>query len=194
MGRDSRKAVFCRPLSYLIATRVAASVLVGDVARALRLRASTSTNDLLLNCIFRGYVYHYHTWYIWCAAEMDITIDLESPEPLYAQLIAQLKSVIERGHKKPGDPLPSIRQLANDLDLNSKTVAKAYRLLERDRLIQARGVRGTFVHPQASIEDSLDIATLVLDQLTKTVSRLREMGATESEIRIGFSQVMKQPR
>lgn len=194
LGRHSRKAVFCRPLSYLIATRVAAPVLVGNVASAVSRPNGASAQDLLLICVFPRYMYHYHTWYIGCAAEMDITIDLESPEPLYAQLIAQLKSVIERGHKKPGDPLPSIRQLANDLDLNSKTVAKAYRLLERDRLIQARGVRGTFVHPQASIEDSLDIATLVLEQLTKTVSRLRGMGATESEIRIGFSQVMKQPR
>lgn len=123
---------------------------------------------------------------------MDITIDLESPEPLYAQLISEVKSVIQRGLKKPGDPLPSIRQLANDLDLNSKTVAKAYRLLERDQLIQARGVRGTYVHPEASVDNSVDINGLVTEELSQAVRRLKASGATESEIRIGFSQVMKQ--
>jgi len=45
--------------------------------------------------------------------------------------------------------LPSIRQLANDLELDRKMVAKAYRLLERDSVIQTKRYRGTFVHPDA---------------------------------------------
>jgi DNA-binding transcriptional regulator YhcF (GntR family) len=50
---------------------------------------------------------------------------------------------------KSGDALPSIRQLANDLDLNSRIVAKAYQLLTRDSIIETKGYRGTYVHPKA---------------------------------------------
>ena len=59
------------------------------------------------------------------------------------------KAAVTAGVLKPGDALPSIRQLANDLELNSKTIAKAYKLLERDSIIEAKGYRGTYVHPKA---------------------------------------------
>ena len=61
---------------------------------------------------------------------MEITIDIDNPVPQFEQLIEQIKAAVTAGVLKPGDALPSIRQLANDLDLNSKTVAKAYKLLD----------------------------------------------------------------
>ena len=88
---------------------------------------------------------------------MEIIVNIDDPIPLFAQLVAQIKQAIASDSKKPGDPLPSIRQLANDLELNSKTVAKAYRLLERDAVIQTRGYRGTFVHPDAKANCSIHI-------------------------------------
>ena len=57
---------------------------------------------------------------------MEITIDIDNPVPQFEQLIEQVKAAVTAGVLKPGDSLPSIRQLANDLELNSKTVAKAY--------------------------------------------------------------------
>ena len=78
---------------------------------------------------------------------MEIIIDINDSAPLFAQLIGQIKRAVLRDKIFPGDALPSIRQLANDLGLTNKTVAKAYRLLERDSVIQTRGYRGTFVHP-----------------------------------------------
>jgi GntR family transcriptional regulator len=69
---------------------------------------------------------------------MKISIDLDDPAPPFAQLVAQVKAAVQSGRLRPGEPLPSIRQLANDLALNLKTVAKAYRLLERDAVIQTR--------------------------------------------------------
>jgi GntR family transcriptional regulator len=121
---------------------------------------------------------------------MQITIDIESPEPLFAQLIAQIKQAVQQGYKKPGDALPSIRQLANDLNLNNKTVAKAYRLLERDSVIQARGYRGTFVHPDAVENSLVDLSEVVTQKLTDAISTLRENGATDSEIRVAFAAIM----
>lgn len=122
---------------------------------------------------------------------MDIVIDIDDPAPLFAQLIGQIKTAVLKGRIEPGAPLPSIRQLANDLELNNKTVAKAYRLLERDSVIQTRGYRGTFVHPDAKENSQIDLNVPVKEQLSETISRLRELGATDSEIRIAFGELMK---
>jgi GntR family transcriptional regulator len=121
---------------------------------------------------------------------MQITIDIESSTPLYAQLISQVKQAVQKGHKQPGDPLPSIRQLANDLNLNNKTVAKAYRLLERDNVIQARGYRGTYIHPDARENSLVDLNDFVTDKLRSAISTLKESGATDSEIRVAFAAIM----
>ncbi|MBT8061551.1 MAG: GntR family transcriptional regulator [Gammaproteobacteria bacterium] len=121
---------------------------------------------------------------------MLITIDIESPEPLFAQLVTQVKTAVQDQKLKPGDSLPSIRQLANDLDLNNKTVAKAYRLLERDSVIQTRGYRGTFVHPDARANSKVDLQALALNELQRTISSLRDAGVTDSEIRVAFADLM----
>ena len=122
---------------------------------------------------------------------MQIKIDLEDPQPLFAQLMAQIKRAIVEGHVEPGDPLPSIRQLAGDLELNSKTVAKAYKLLERDSVIQTRGYRGTFVHPDARQNCDLDLGGWVAEGLTELIATFRSAGVTDSEIRIAFGQTMQ---
>lgn len=121
---------------------------------------------------------------------MEITTDLDDPQPLFAQLIEQIKQAVLTGKVAPGDPLPSIRQLANDLDLNSKTVAKAYRLLERDSVVQTRGYRGTFVHPDAKANSTVDLNAWVIAKLNETIATFRESGVTDSEIRIAFGNVM----
>ncbi len=121
---------------------------------------------------------------------MEITIDIEDSVPLFAQLVGQIKNAVQRNKLGPGDALPSIRQLANDLELNNKTVAKAYRLLERDSVIQTKGYRGTFVHPDAKANSAFDLNALVASKLTGTIEALREAGATDSEIRIAFGDVM----
>ena len=121
---------------------------------------------------------------------MQIHIDIDHPLPLFNQLIQQIKEGVSKRTLKPGDPLPSIRQLANDLELNSKTVAKAYRLLERDGVIHSRGYRGTFVHADAYKNCQIDLHQLINDELDKTLSRLRTAGATDSEIRIAFAQAI----
>jgi GntR family transcriptional regulator len=122
---------------------------------------------------------------------MEITIDIESPEPLFAQLIEQIKAAVLGDELEPGAQLPSIRQLANDLDLNNKTVVKAYRLLERDGVIQTKGYRGTFVHPDAVANSSVDLKAWVHSRVNETVRACREAGATDSEIRIAFGDIMQ---
>ena len=122
--------------------------------------------------------------------EIVIVIDIEDSVPLFAQLIEQIKGAVLSDKLAPGEALPSIRQLANDLQLNNKTVAKAYSLLERDSVIQTKGYRGTFVHPEAKANSSVDLNALVVAKLSAAVEVLRAQGATDSEIRIAFGDVM----
>lgn len=123
---------------------------------------------------------------------MQVVIDIESPNPPFSQLIEQIKQAVSSGQLRPGDPLPSIRQLASDLELNSKTVAKAYRLLERDSVIQSRGYRGTFVHPDGPSNSSVDLNVWVNEQLQQTISAFRKAGVTDPEINNAFRNVMNE--
>ena len=117
---------------------------------------------------------------------MEITIDIDNPVPQFEQLIEQVKAAITAGVLKSGDALPSIRQLASDLDLNNKTVAKAYKLLERDSIIETKGYRGTYVHPKARTNCKFNLQEWTLRKLTEAVAELREAGVTDSEIRNAF--------
>ncbi len=122
---------------------------------------------------------------------MEVTIDLRDPVPVFGQLVTQIKAAVQAGTIKPGAALPTIRQLANDLQLNSNTVAKAYRMLERDSVIETLGRRGTFIHPEAKKNSLVDLNELAMSLLSSSVSKLRDSGLTDSEIRIAFTTVMK---
>jgi GntR family transcriptional regulator len=65
--------------------------------------------------------------------------------PLYLQLISQLKYMMASGRLRPGEELPPIRVLAERLVINPSTVARAYRELEIERLVEKRSTNGTFV-------------------------------------------------
>lgn len=125
---------------------------------------------------------------------MKISIDIDDPAPPFAQLIAQVKAAVQSGRLRPGQALPSIRQLANDLALNLKTVAKAYRLLERDAVIQTRGYRGSFVHTDAKANSRVDLSELAHERLQEAIAELRAEGVTDSEIRNAFTRSMNGSR
>jgi DNA-binding transcriptional regulator YhcF (GntR family) len=74
-----------------------------------------------------------------------IALDQNSAEPLSDQLSAALARRIHRGSLAAGSRLPTVRALAEELELAPNTVAKAYRALEDAGLVQGRGRRGTFV-------------------------------------------------
>ena len=70
-------------------------------------------------------------------------------------------------------------------------MAKAYRLLERDSVIQTKGYRGTFIHPDAKVNSTVDLNAWVVSTLGETIEAFRGSGVTDSEIRIAFGDVMK---
>ena len=123
---------------------------------------------------------------------MEISIDLNSEQPVFAQLMEEIKRTVLAGALRPGDPLPSIRQLATDLDLNNKTVAKAYRLLERDAVVETRGYRGTFVHADAVANSAVNLNQWTVDQLLIAIREVRDAGVTDSELRNAFAHAMNE--
>ncbi|MGV9778675.1 GntR family transcriptional regulator [Streptosporangium sp. NPDC003464] len=76
---------------------------------------------------------------------MILHLDPASPVPAYEQLRTQITTMAATGVLRPRTRLPSIRQLARDLGLATATVARAFRELERDGVIETRGRHGTFV-------------------------------------------------
>ena len=103
--------------------------------------------------------------------------------PIYLQLMEQVKHAIETGALRPGEQLPGIRPLAEELVINANTVAKAYRELEHEGVIELRHGAGAFVsangRPRTATEKLRAGQTVVAD----AVRRLRERGVTDEEIR-----------
>jgi len=135
-------------------------------------------------------MYLYYKWYIAQTNSMEISINIDDPLPQFEQLIEQIKAAVIAGILKPSDSLPSIRQLANDLELNNKTVAKAYKLLERDSVIETKGYRGTYIHPKAKANCKFNLQQWTQQIMTNAIEELREGGVTDSEIRNAFGNVM----
>jgi DNA-binding transcriptional regulator YhcF (GntR family) len=74
-----------------------------------------------------------------------ITIDTTLAEPPYDQVKRQISALVAAGELHPGDKLPTVRRLAEDLGLAPNTVARAYRELEAAGVLDTRGRAGTFV-------------------------------------------------
>ena len=79
---------------------------------------------------------------------MDIIISNSANEPIYEQIVNQIKNLIINGDLKEGDVLPSIRNLAKELQISVITTKRAYEELENDGFINKVTGKGTFVAPQ----------------------------------------------
>ena len=76
---------------------------------------------------------------------MIVSIDPRDATPIYAQLERGLRAAIASGRLRPSDQLPTVRQLAVDLQINANTVARVYTELERAGIIETRRGVGSFV-------------------------------------------------
>jgi GntR family transcriptional regulator len=77
--------------------------------------------------------------------ERQIQIDFQSDVPIYVQITSQIEKLVEMQALRPGDQLPTVRQLAAQLGVNFNTVARAYRLLDETGLISTQHGRGTYI-------------------------------------------------
>jgi GntR family transcriptional regulator len=74
-----------------------------------------------------------------------VSIDARDATPIYAQLERGLRAAIATGRLRPGDQLPTVRQLAVELSVNANTVARVYAELERAGVIDTRRGVGSFI-------------------------------------------------
>src|ERR1700681_810558 len=103
--------------------------------------------------------------------------------PIYLQLMEQVKHAIETGALRPGEQLPGIRPLAEELVINPNTVAKAYRELEHEGVIELRHGAGAFVSRNAQAQKLADKLRAGQEVVAAAVERLRTHGLSAEEIR-----------
>jgi DNA-binding transcriptional regulator YhcF (GntR family) len=113
--------------------------------------------------------------------------------PIYLQLMEQVKHNIETGALRPGEQLPGIRPLAEELVINPNTVAKAYRELEHEGVIELRHGAGAFVSSNGRAKKLTDTLRAGQTAVAATVERLRARGVTDEEIRRLFEAALADP-
>jgi GntR family transcriptional regulator len=103
--------------------------------------------------------------------------------PIYLQLMEQVKHAIETGALRPGEQLPGMRPLAEELVINPNTVAKAYRELEHEGIIELRHGAGAFVSANAQAKKLTDKLRAAQAVVAAAVEKVRARGVTDEEIR-----------
>jgi GntR family transcriptional regulator len=108
-------------------------------------------------------------------------LNASSGVPLYVQLMEQVKHAVETGALHPGDQLPTIRALAQELVMNSNTVVRAYRELEHEGIVELRHGLGVFISPSVSARGK--VMRQAQNIVESAIDRLRSLGVTEQEMR-----------
>ena len=107
---------------------------------------------------------------------MRILISNSSPDPIYEQIVRQIKAQIIAGDLPEGGPLPSIRKLAHELQISVITTKRAYEELEKEGLIDSVGGKGTFVAAQNQEFLREKRMTLVEGKLAEAVREAKTLG------------------
>jgi GntR family transcriptional regulator len=114
---------------------------------------------------------------------MPIQIDFRSGIPIYIQIMNQIRQMVANGDLKPGDQLPTVRQLAIDLQVNWNTVARAYRLLDEAGLISTQQGRGTFIWETPSEDTLRRLHQQTLEGLTRRyLAEAARLGVSSQEV------------
>jgi DNA-binding transcriptional regulator YhcF (GntR family) len=116
--------------------------------------------------------------------DVPITVRPEATTPIYLQIKYQLAHLITSGRLREGHRLPTVRTVAERLDVNPGTVAQAYRELQQQGLLEAAPGRGTFVAPTAPVDaDAGERRRLLEDAVRAALYRARGLGFADDEVR-----------
>ncbi len=120
----------------------------------------------------------------------NFNVDTRSGVPIYAQLIDQVKRSIAVGALVGGERLPTVKQLAIDLTVNPNTVARAYRDLERDGVIETSPGRGSFVR-EGDVESSRrSVADVAAVRLEDVIRDARSIGVDRTDLETLFARIV----
>ena len=123
--------------------------------------------------------------------EMWLSVDPRSAKPVYQQVADGVKEAIAKGIVESGDRLPSVRELAVTMPLNHNTVAKAYRELEREGVIEVVQGRGTFVAASRPRPDRDARIRAMAGRIREMLIEAHHLQMSESEIQDLFSHTMR---
>ena len=98
---------------------------------------------------------------------MNLELDFRSGIPIYLQVVDRLKEMIATGRLHPGDQLPTVRALAQELRVNFNTVARSYRILDESGVISTQQGRGTYILEMPLPEVTESIRQQSLEALTR---------------------------
>jgi GntR family transcriptional regulator len=98
---------------------------------------------------------------------LNLVVDFRATAPIYTQIVEQIQKQVMSGNLKPGDQLPTVRQLAAELRVNFNTVARAYRILDESGLISTQQGRGTYIWEPPSPADSEQNRQRILQELAQ---------------------------
>ena len=114
---------------------------------------------------------------------MLLQIDYHSGQPIYRQVIDQIRRQVMAGQLHEGEQLPSVRDLAAQLRVNPMTVSKIYSMLEMEGLLERRRGVGLFVAALAKEKASRSKADMLEEALTKAVVTAVQLGIPEDKVR-----------
>ncbi len=121
---------------------------------------------------------------------MQYYIDTNSGVPIYVQLKNQIKESIAGGVLKPGQRLPSVRELALELTINPNTVARVYKELEQEGLIKTKRGAGSFVAQKPEFNEK--IAEKEIEKaLDRLMTRAYQLGIDSRTLLKKFKRKLK---
>ncbi len=117
----------------------------------------------------------------------DFSLDFRSGVPVYIQLVEQVQAHLASGSLKPGDQLPTVRQMASELRINFNTVARAYRMLDEVGLISTQQGRGTYILEALEEENARSLKRSTLEiQVKRFLGQLARQGFSVVEAEDSF--------
>jgi GntR family transcriptional regulator len=112
---------------------------------------------------------------------MRFAVNPSSTEPVYAQIVRQVREAVARGVLRPGERIPSVRDLALQLVINPNTIAAAYREMERAGLVYSQRGKGTFVAEISNSSSAAERRRLLQKHVDALLTEATHLGFREEE-------------
>jgi len=120
-------------------------------------------------------------------------LDLHTGVPVYRQIVDQVRGAIAAGALRAGDQLPTVRQLAVDLEINPNTVVRAYRELEYDGLLETHQGTGTFISDQKIVRPGNERQRQLEQIVSDAISRAGAAGFTIQDLQDQLRLAAEEP-
>ncbi len=117
--------------------------------------------------------------------------ELDNDRPIYLQLMEKIRQDIVSGIYKPGDRLPSVRELALDAAVNPNTMQKALAELERTGLVYAKRTSGRYITEDETMRKQLK-TELAVSHIKEFLDKMKQLGFEEEEILFFIQKILKE--